>query len=136
MKLLKLVALSAALSSAAAAQAPFERILNADKEPGNWLTYSRNLQGQRFSPLTEINGNNVSNLKVQWALQFPTPSNEVSPIVVDNIMYLTGPNSAMAVDAGTGRILWTWKRAIPPDYHNVGFGRVNRGPPCLTTSSS
>jgi alcohol dehydrogenase (cytochrome c) len=130
-RLLKLVALSTALSSAAAAQVPFERILNSDKEPGNWLTYSRNLQGQRFSPLTEINSSNVGNLKVQWALQFPTPHNEVSPIVVDNIMYLTGPNSAMAVDARTGRILWTWKRAIPSDYHNVGFGRVNRGPAVL-----
>ena len=48
------VLLSAVLSAAAAAQVPFERIANADKEPGNWLTYSRDLLGHRFSPLKEI----------------------------------------------------------------------------------
>ena len=131
MNFLSLAALSAVLCAASPAQVPFERIVNADKEPGNWLTYSRNYQGQRFSPLNEINTSNVANLKVQWALQFPNSSNEVSPIVVDNIMYITGPNSASAIDARTGRALWTWKRPIPSDYHNIGFGRVNRGPAVL-----
>ena len=42
------------LSLSAFGQVPFERIANADKEPGSWLTYSRNLQGHRFSPLAEI----------------------------------------------------------------------------------
>src|SRR6266853_1289680 len=124
MKFVSLAALSAALCatlcSGSTAQVPFERIANADKEPGNWLTYSRNYQGQRFSPLNEINTSNVAKLKVQWALQFPAPTNEVSPIVVDNIMYVTGPNSAAAIDARTGRTLWTWKRPIPSDYHSVG----------------
>ena len=124
-------ALCATLCSGSAAQVPFERIAHADKEPGNWLTYSRNYQGQRFSPLNEIDTSNVAKLKVQWALQFPAPTNEVSPIVVDNIMYVTGPNSAAAIDARTGRTLWTWKRPIPSDYHSVGFGRVNRGPAVL-----
>src|SRR6266851_1317763 len=135
MKFFSLAALSAALCatlcSGSAAQVPFERIANADKEPGNWLTYSRNYQGQRFSPLNEIDTSNVAKLKVRWALQFPAPTNEVSPIVVDNIMYVTGPNSAAAIDARTGRTLWTWKRPIPSDYHSVGFGRVNRGPAVL-----
>ena len=78
------------------AQVSFDRIANADKEPGNWLTYSRNYQGHRFSPLNEINAGNVGRMKVKWAYQFPDPGNEVSPIVVDNIMYMTGPNSATA----------------------------------------
>ena len=113
------------------AQVPFQRIRNADKEPGNWLTYSRNYLGQRHSPLAEINAGNVARLKVEWAHQFPDPSNEVSPLVVDGIMYVTGPNSAAALDGRTGRTLWTWKRAIPADYRSVGFGRVNRGPALL-----
>jgi alcohol dehydrogenase (cytochrome c) len=42
-------------------------------------------------------------------------------------MYVTGPNTAAALDARTGRELWTWKRTIPGDYQSIGFGRVNRG---------
>ncbi len=115
----------------ALAQVPFERIANADKEPGSWLTYSRNLQGHRFSPLTEITPANVGRLKVKWAHQFPEANNEVSPIVADGVMYVTGPNTAAALDVKTGRTLWTWKRTVPPDYRNVGFGKVNRGPAIL-----
>ena len=117
--------------SSIAAQVPFQRIVNADQEPGNWLTYSRNLEGQRFSPLTEINVENVSRLKVKWAYQFPDPQNEVSPIVVDGIVYTTGPNSAAALDGRTGRPLWTWKRALPADYRSIGFGHTSRGPAVL-----
>jgi alcohol dehydrogenase (cytochrome c) len=112
---------------AGAAQIPFERIANADKEPGNWLTYSRNFQGQRFSPLREITTANVGRLKVKWAYQFPEAANEVSPLVVDGIMYLTGPNWTAALDAQTGRTLWTWTRSIPTDFRSIGFGHSNRG---------
>jgi alcohol dehydrogenase (cytochrome c) len=131
LKRLTLLTMLACGWSTASAQVPFERIVNADTEPGNWLTYSRNLQGHRFSPLAEITVANVGNLKVKWAYQFPDPYNEVSPIVVDGIMYITGPNSAAALDASTGRTLWSWKRQVPSDYHSVGFGRVSRGPAVL-----
>ncbi len=116
------------LSLCAYGQVPFERIANADKEPGSWLTYSRNLQGHRFSPLTEITPANVGRLRVKWAYQFPEASNEVSPIVADGVMYVSGPNTATALDTKTGRSLWSWKRTVPTDYRNVGFSKVNRGP--------
>lgn len=106
---------------------PFERIVQADREPGNWLTYSRNYQGHRHSPLDQINTSNVGQLKVKWAYQFNTPNNQVSPIVVDNVMYLSGPNQAAAIDTRTGKPFWTWSRPIPADYQSIGFGRTNRG---------
>jgi alcohol dehydrogenase (cytochrome c) len=56
---------------------------------------------------------------------------EVSPIVADGVMYVSGPNSAAALDLATGRELWTWSRPVPKDYKNIGFGRVNRGPAIL-----
>jgi alcohol dehydrogenase (cytochrome c) len=124
MRLLALFLLAATVVSA---QVPFERIVNADKEPGNWLTYSRTLDGKRFSPLGEINTQNVSQLKVKWAYQFPDPHTEVSPIVIDGILYVTGPNSAAALDGRSGRSLWTWKRPLPSDYQSIGFGHTNRG---------
>ena len=112
-------------------QVPIERIVNADKEPGNWLTYSRNLQGHRFSPLTEITPATINRLKVKWAYQFSDGNNEGSPIVADGVMYVSGPNSAAALDVRTGRKLWSWQRPVPADYRNIGFGKTNRGPAIL-----
>jgi alcohol dehydrogenase (cytochrome c) len=119
------------LAAPAFGQVPYERILNADKEPGNWLTYSRNYQGHRYSPLGEITTANVKSLKVKWAFQFSTGPQEVSPIAVDGILYVTGPNVAAALDARTGHTLWVWRRPIPSDYRNVGFPRTSRGPAVL-----
>jgi alcohol dehydrogenase (cytochrome c) len=47
------------------AQVTFDRILRADKEPQNWLTYSGSTQSQRYSQLTQITPSNVGNLKAQ-----------------------------------------------------------------------
>jgi len=127
MKFVFQVLLLVALSATAQSQVPYEHIANPDKYPGEWLTYSRDYAGHRFSPLSEITAANVSQLKVKWVYQLPDPGNEVSPIVVDHILYVTGPNSATAIDTTTGRPLWNWKRPIPADYHSLGFGQVNRG---------
>lgn len=124
MRRLALFLLSASIASA---QVPFTRIVNADKEPGNWLTYSRTLDGHRYSPLSQVNAQNVSNLRVRWAYQFADPRTEVSPIVVDGILYVTGPNSAAAIDGRSGRSLWQWSRPLPHDFVSIGFGHTNRG---------
>ena len=119
------------LAVSSLAQVPYERIVNAQKEPGNWLTYSGNYSGHRYSPLLQITPSNVAGLRVKWAHQFEGGRTETSPIVVDGVMYVTAPNSAMALDARTGRTLWKWMRPIPKDYQSIGFGRVNRGPAIL-----
>ena len=124
MRGLALVLMSATF---ACAQVPFARIVDADKEPGNWLTYSRTLDGHRYSPLNEINRENVAKLRVRWAYQFADPRMEVSPIVVDAVLYVTGPNSAAAIDGRSGRALWQWSRPLPHDYVSIGFGHTNRG---------
>lgn len=115
----------------ACAQVPYDRIVNAAEEPGNWLTYSGNYSGHRFSPLSEITPANVAGLHVKWAYQFEAGRAETSPIVVNGVMYVTAPNMAIALDARTGRELWKWQRPIPKDYQSIGFGRVNRGPAIL-----
>jgi alcohol dehydrogenase (cytochrome c) len=121
----------ALLCSSALAQVPFDRIVSARKEPGNWLTYSGNYLGHRYSPLDQLTPANVQRLHVRWGYQFPDPRTEVSPIVVDGVMYVTGANTAAALDTHTGRELWTWKRPLPKDYESIGFGHVNRGPAIL-----
>jgi len=45
---------------------PYQRILDAGKEPGNWLTYSRDYTGNRYSPLDQIHTGNVGKLRIAW----------------------------------------------------------------------
>jgi glucose dehydrogenase len=104
--------LLAGLTSTANAQVSFERLVNAADEPHNWLTYSGTYRSERFSPLSQINTDNVADLKVIWAYQMqPQPIGgaglvETTPIVVDGVMYITEPPSTVtALDARTGKSL-------------------------------
>src|SRR5260370_34221724 len=116
---MKWLALPLLLCAPTWCQVPFERIANAAKEPGNWLTYSGNYQGHRFSPLSQITPANVGSLRVKWAYQMDSRA-EVSPIVVDGVMYVTGPNTAAALDVRTCRELCTSTQPIPNGYQNIG----------------
>jgi alcohol dehydrogenase (cytochrome c) len=110
------------------AQVTGDRLLNAAKEPHNWLTYSGAYAGQRHSELGQIDPGNVKNLEMKWILQAQVSGSwESSPLVVDGIMYLTQrPNDVVALDAKTGRIFWVYKHAVAPDY-KVCCGANNRG---------
>jgi alcohol dehydrogenase (cytochrome c) len=52
-----------------AGQVTFDRIVRADREPQNWLSYSGSTNGQRYSSLAQINRDNVNDLEMQWAYQ-------------------------------------------------------------------
>jgi len=110
------------------AQVPFERIRSAEREPGNWLTYSGNYSAHRHSLLDQINAANVAKLKPVWVYQMSTPGRvETTPLVVDGVMYLTEPPSNVtALDTRTGRPLWRFQRPVPRDVR-VCCGQVNRG---------
>ena len=113
---------------ALAAQTSSDRLRNAAAEPHNWLTYSGNYSGQRYSTLRQIDPANVKNLEMKWMLQNQVFGPwEASPLVVDGIMYLTQrPNDVLAVDAKTGRIFWIYKHPVAPDF-KVCCGANNRG---------
>ena len=94
------------------AQIAPERILNADREPGNWLTYSRAYDGQRYSPLAEITAANVGRLKAAWTYQIGQPGKfSTSPIVVDGILYITEPGGIVLNMRRDGRDALTAVRA-------------------------
>ncbi|MEM7017837.1 MAG: PQQ-dependent dehydrogenase, methanol/ethanol family [Pseudomonadota bacterium] len=86
------------------------RIINADTEPGNWLTHGRTYSEQRFSPLNQINTDNVTNLKLAWYLDLDTDrGQEATPLIVDGVMYTTTAWSMVyAVDAASGEVLWRY----------------------------
>jgi len=107
---------------------PYERIRDADKEPGNWLTYSRTYSGQRYSPLDQINAGNVAKLRIAWMRQVnETDTFETSAIAVDGTLFITEPPDAVAaLDAATGRELWRYQKELPSDLR-LCCGKVNRG---------
>src|ERR1700730_11977850 len=109
-------------------QVTYERIVEAELEPGNWLTYSGNYQGHGYSPLDQINTSNVAGLKVSWMYQIRTTNHfETMPLVFDGVMYITEPPSDVtAIDLRTGRPIWTYKRTLPKGVI-VCCGQVNRG---------
>ena len=121
-----------AAGALAKAQVSFDRILRADREPHNWLTYSGNLSGWRYSLLTQITPANVRNLELQWVFQTRAPAEanekfEATPLVVDGVMYtVLPPNHLVALDAATGRMFWIYSAGISP-LARVCCGRVNRG---------
>jgi alcohol dehydrogenase (cytochrome c) len=116
------------LAASALGQVTYQHLLEADREPGNWLTYSGSYNSQRHSRLEQINRDNVSELEMKWAFQMRTLEDvETSPLVVDGIMYLTEPPSnAHAVDTRTGRTFWSYTRELPDETHTC-CGQVNRG---------
>jgi alcohol dehydrogenase (cytochrome c) len=122
------IGLLAASALFAQVNVSYDRIRNADKEPGNWLSYSRDYTGQRYSPLDQIHTGNAGKLRMAWMRQInDTGSFSTSPIVVDGMMFLTEPpNAVLALDARTGRTLWRYQRDIPKDLR-LCCGRVNRG---------
>jgi alcohol dehydrogenase (cytochrome c) len=114
----------------------YERILRARSEPQNWLTYYGAYDGQRYSPLEQINTQNVRRLTPAWVFQAgavglqagaTTYSFEATPIVVDGVMYVAGWDGwVWALDATTGEELWRYKHATPFDV-SLCCGNVNRG---------
>ena len=107
---------------------PYERIRDANQEPGNWLTYSRDYSGQRYSPLDQINTENAGKLRMAWMRQVDELDTvETSPIVVDGTLFITAPpNVVEALDAATGRTLWRYRKDLPNDLR-LCCGKVNRG---------
>jgi alcohol dehydrogenase (cytochrome c) len=128
--MMRFAMLAAAATLACAQSLPVspERLLKADQEPGNWLMYSATYNSWRFSPLTQITPANVARLKVKWLYQARTMEKfETTPLVVDGIMYITRPeNEILALDAETGRVMWTYSHRNPERTFNC-CGRVNRG---------
>ena len=106
------------------------RINNAESEPGNWLAYGRDYEEQRFSPLTQINRENVDRLGLAFELDLRGwDALEATPIVVDNTMFFTSTFSIVhAVDAKTGKEIWQYDPMVPKDFiRRACCGPINRG---------
>jgi PQQ-dependent dehydrogenase (methanol/ethanol family) len=131
-----------AIASSTASRVSFQDILHPAS--GDWLTYNGNLNGNRYSPLAQINTSNAKQLQLQWIYTVPLwkqfyPDTsyyrenmkyfglETTPLVVDGILYATGPQQAYALDARTGQQIWRYKRGRTPGIVGDAGLASNRG---------
>jgi alcohol dehydrogenase (cytochrome c) len=94
----------------------------------NWPSYNGDYSGQRYSKLAQINKRNVYQLRAQWVFH-PGNSNllEVTPVVVNGVMFVTAANDAFALDARSGRTLWHYSRPITEGLIDDASAHHNRG---------
>jgi glucose dehydrogenase len=103
------------------------RLLKAQSDADNWLSYGRDYSNQRFSPLSQVNKGNVERLASAWTYNSGVSSTfQTSPIVVDGVMYLSLPLShVVALDAKTGKEMWRYKHVRRTE--KMCCGPANRG---------
>jgi alcohol dehydrogenase (cytochrome c) len=94
----------------------------------NWVSYNGDYTGRRYSGLSEVTPANVTHLGARWI--FHTTSVgilEVTPVVVNGVMFITRGNDAYALDAQTGKQLWHHARAISTGLIDDAANHINRG---------
>ena len=84
-------------------------------DSSDWSMHGGSYDEQRFSPLNQINVQNIDKLGVVWSHEFGTARGlEATPIVVDGMIYTTGEWSVVyALDAKSGQVLWTYDPKVP-----------------------
>ncbi len=103
-----------AVRAAGAADVDASRIINADKTPGDWLTYGRTYGEQRFSPLIAINAGNAGQLGLAWYANLETNrGQEATPLAVNGVLYVSAWSIVKAYDGATGRLLWSYDPLVP-----------------------
>ena len=122
-----------AFPAAAAGQAQeFEPITDEmlrDPDPGDWLMAYRTYDFQAFSPLDEIDRDNVGGLRLAWMRAMEEGAQEIRPLVYDGVMYIAQPgyDHLQALDATTGDLIWEYRRDQPDDIREYAqFGARTR----------
>lgn len=94
----------------------------------NWPSYNGDYSGRRYSALAEINVGNVSKLRAQWIFHASSSDHlEVTPVVVNGLMFVTSANDTFAVDARTGRTIWQNTRPVSEGLIDDASRHISRG---------
>jgi len=89
--------------------------------PNDWLMFSRTYDAQRFSPLEQINKNNVTQLRLAWERGMGTGQTETIPLVSNGVMYVINPGAVVqALDATNGDVIWEYSREMPANVASQG----------------
>ena len=100
----------------------------------NWPSYNGDYTGRRFSSLTQITHENVGQLRAEWVFHSKNSGKlEVTPVVVDGVMYITASNDVYALNSTNGRTLWHYSRPVSSGLIDDAAGHINRGVALLGT---
>src|SRR5215510_5386864 len=100
------------------------------EDPNNWPQYNRTANAWRYSPLDQINKNNVGKLSVAWIAQGGdiTMGNQATPLAIDGLIYtITAGNRVASLDGKTGKELWSYQPKLDPLTKTVIFSPYSRG---------
>jgi glucose dehydrogenase/mono/diheme cytochrome c family protein len=103
-------------------------------DPGQWLYWGGDAGQTRYAPLDQVNLRTVGRLKIAWRWSADTSGSPSSanykstPLLADGVLYIPWMNNGMAaIDAGTGRTLWTFE----PQPIDIGTGGASLAPRSL-----
>jgi len=100
-----------------------------DPSPDDWLMWRRTLNGWGYSPLDQIDRENVGELQMVWTRALAPGAQEGTPLAYDGTLYMPNPNEVVqAIDAVTGDLKWEYRRDIPDDVAEImgGLTESNR----------
>ena len=84
-----------------------------DPDPADWLNWRRTLDGWGYSPLDQVDRDNVGDLRLVWSWGLEPGVSQTTPIVHDGVMYIANPgNVVQALDARTGDFIWEYRREM------------------------
>ena len=87
-----------------------------DPAPGDWLMWRRTLDGWGYSPLDQVDRDNVHQLRLVWTRALTAGNQQGTPVVYNGVMYMPNPRDVIqAIDAATGDLLWEYRRPRPDD---------------------
>ena len=87
-----------------------------DPAPDDWLMWRRTLDGWGYSPLDQIDRDNVGDLRMVWTRALGAGSQQGTPLAYGGVLYMPNPRDVIqAIDAVTGDLLWEYRRERPDD---------------------
>jgi len=106
----------------------FRPVTNAmlqDPAPKDWLMWRRTLDSWGYSPLDQVNRDNVKDLRMVWSRGLTTGRQQGTPLVYDGVMYMPNPADVIqAIDAVTGDLVWEHRREVPDDIEEYVFNNL------------
>ncbi|MCE2540075.1 MAG: PQQ-binding-like beta-propeller repeat protein [Acidobacteria bacterium] len=120
---------AAAQNSAATEFVPVTDAVLQNPADGDWLMWRRTLDGWGYSPLDQIDRDNVADLRMVWTRALAPGAQQGTPIAYGGTLYMPNPNDVIqAIDAVTGDLRWEYRRDIPDDVNDYlgGLISVNR----------
>ena len=116
-------AVAAAQSDEDAGFVPVTDAMLEDPAPGDWLMWRRTQNGWGYSPLDQVNRDNVGELQLVWTRALAAGAQEGTPLAYGGVLFMPNPNDHLqAIDAVTGDLLWEYRRDIPEDVPEIMGG--------------